>query len=403
MFRYMACLGWLIVALVAANCGGSREPVLKEKATAVSDAGIGTKVDSGSAAEASIATCSGLGAFFADFNIIDPNALSTLRETGKTIGVAVSARHLSEVAYAAAAREFNSLTPENEMKWETTESSPELFSFADADNLVRFAAQNQMQVRGHTLVWHSQLPHWVSQLTDADSVRLAMTRHINTVVGHFRDQFPRRVVAWDVVNEALESVNGVVSYRNSPFYLALGEGFIAEAFRLAHAADPTALLYYNDFGIEGLGAKATATFDMLSALLAQGVPISGVGFQMHTRAEDRGPTMADLTANLARYAQLGLRVNISEMDATLCDAPGSVEERLDLQRVRFNAVAAACFQSGICDDITIWGVTDAYTWLNDRTPCTDATVLPSPLLFDNAVKRKPAWVGLRDALLGCYY
>jgi endo-1,4-beta-xylanase len=321
---------------------------------------------------------------------------------------------MTESGYAAtAAREFSLITPENELKWDALEPIAGQFSFEAADELVRFAEKNGMKVRGHTLVWHSQLPTWVTELTDADSVRAAMRRHIQTVMGHYRDRFPGRVFAWDVVNEALDHVrdeagNVSIRYRNSPFFTSLGEGFIAEAFRIAHEVDPSALLYYNDYGIEGMGLKATTTFEMLRGLVEQGVPIHGVGFQMHTNATDEGPKLEDFQANLARYATINLPVNISEMDVSICRASGSWADRLTLQRHRINAVAGACLRSSNCTSITVWGVADYNSWLNDYTPCEAQSVegkalVPSPLLFDNSYQRKPAWAGLWDALIGCYY
>lgn len=375
------------------GCGGSREPWAPAK-RALDET------------DAKLANCSGLGADIVTEYGFDFEAGSGLRESGVAIGAAVSPNYLSEKGYAETlAREFSLLTAENEMKWYTTESIPGVFDFSAADTLVRFAEQNKMHVRGHTLVWHSQLPDWASKLVGVDTVRSAMRRHIEGLMSHYRDEFPGRVAAWDVVNEALDgNADGEVFYRDSPFYRELGEGFIEEAFRLARDVDPSVKLYYNDFGIEGMGAKATATFEMLRDLLQRGVPIDGVGFQMHTRAEDRGPILAEFRANLARYAQLGLPVNISEMDAKICDTPGTLPERLDQQRIRFNRIGAECLRSGICDSVTVWGIHDGASWLNNRpTPCGDGTTGTRPLLFDDQFKRKPAWVGLSDALLGCYY
>lgn len=395
---------WSLAGLLALNCGGSREPFVDKESTSTKDAGPHSSSDGGSLNGQGGEACSGLTITSPDWTTVDLNTFKSLRETGTAVGVAVSSRHLAESTYAdIIGREFGSLTPENEMKWDTTEPAPGQFEFSAADRLVDFAIQRQMKVRGHTLVWHRQLPSWVTLLTGADNVRQAMKQHIEMVMAHFREQFPGQVVSWDVVNEALDSVNGIVSFSDSPFYRELGEGYIAEAFQFARAADPTAQLFYNDYGIEGMGPKSTATFELLKALVARGVPISGVGFQMHTQADDRSPTIADLTANLARYATIGLPVNISEMDVSVCNATGTLQERLDLQRLRYNAIAAACLRSGNCSSLTVWGLTDAYSWLIDEAPCTDATFVPQPLLFDDSFARKPAWLGLRDALLGCYY
>lgn len=332
----------------------------------------------------------------------DSEAPASLRQLERTVGVALSAQRLTEPAYAqTAAAQFNQVTPENEMKWDTIEPNPGEFNFGPADAVVAFAAENGMQVRGHTLVWHSQLPAWVEALTGADAVRAAMTSHIQGVIAHFREAFPGTVVGWDVVNEAMTAQGGMVSYRDSVFYRELGEGFIAEAFQIARAADPEAQLFYNDFGIEGMGGKATATFDMVSALVAASVPIDGIGLQMHTVSDDRGPGLGELEANIARYTQLGVRIDISEMDVSLCGI-GNSSFALESQRFRYNRVVSACLASPACSSITVWGLADPHSWLNSNG-CNTATVQPMPLVFDAAYARKPAWWGIYDALAGCRY
>jgi len=333
------------------------------------------------------------------------------RDGERHVGVAVSADRLEEPGYAqTVAAQFNQVIAENEMKWEAIEPEPGVFDFTRADAIVSFARDNGMQVRGHTLVWHSQLPAWVEALTGADAVREAMTRHIQTVVAHYRDTFPGIVVAWDVVNEALNvmqgQMGGMVVYRDSVFYRELGEGFIAEAFQIARATDPDALLFYNDFGVEGtLGAKSTGTYDMLSALVAAGVPVDGMGFQMHTGPLDQGPNADDFAANVARYEALGLQVEVTEMDVTLCAVGGNVLG-FELQRYRFNRILGACFASPACRSISLWGLADPNSWLND-TGCVQGMLVldtePAPLAFDAAYQRKPAWWGVYDALNGCTY
>jgi len=334
------------------------------------------------------------------------------RDGERRVGAAVSAARLTdEPGYAeTVAAQFNQITCENEMKWEAIEPEPGVFDFTRADAIVAFARDNGMQVRGHTLVWHSQLPPWVEALVGPDAVREAMTRHIQTVVAHYRDEFPGVVVAWDVVNEALNVMQGPMGgtaiYRDSVFYRELGEGFIAEAFQLARDTDPEALLFYNDFGVEGTqGAKSTGTFDMVSALVAGGVPIDGMGFQMHTGPLDQGPNADDFAANVARYASLGLQIEVTEMDVTLC-AVGGNTLGYELQRYRFNRLLGACFSSSACRSVSLWGVADPNSWLND-TGCMQGGLvldtLPAPLAFDADYQRKPAWWGVYDALAGCTY
>jgi endo-1,4-beta-xylanase len=379
---------WFILVACGGSGGGSREP----------------PPDEADPSESSPASCRSDAP--QDSAEHDPQAEPppALRETGMRVGVALSAGRLSRTEYAeTAAREFNYLTPENEMKWDTIEPSPAEFDFGPADTLMRFAEEHDMLVKGHVLIWQRQVPWWVESLSSEDQVREAMTRHIEGVVEHFRDEFPGRLIAWDVVNEALASEDGNISFRDSVFHRYLGEGYLAEAFEIAHRTDPDALLFYNDYGIEGLGNKSTATFELVSGLVEDGVPIHGVGFQMHTRVGDRGPSAEDFSENLARYAELGLPVNISELDVSVCDASGSLESRISAQQTRYNQLAGACLQIGQCLSITVWGLADGDSWLNTEAPCEDSGIQPSPLVFDDDYNRKPAWWGLLDALLGCYY
>src|SRR5690349_8477964 len=172
---------------------------------------------------------------------------------GKYFGAAVSTSHLGESQYLNTwVTEFNGVTPENEMKWDTVEPNRNQFNFAPADQIVSQARSRGMTIRGHTLVWHSQLAGWVSGL-DATNLRSAMTNHINGVVGHWKGQ----IYAWDVVNEAFEE-NG--TRRQSVFQQKLGNGYIEDAFRAAHAADPNAKLCYNDYNTDGQNAKSNGIF-----------------------------------------------------------------------------------------------------------------------------------------------
>ncbi|HLK90711.1 MAG TPA: endo-1,4-beta-xylanase [Polyangia bacterium] len=305
--------------------------------------------------------------------------------TGRLIGAAIGASHLSEAAYAAtAAREFDFVTPENEMKWDATEPTQNTFTFAGGDAITAFAQQNGMQVKGHTLVWHSQLPAWVSTIGDATTLHAAMINHITQVASHFRGQ----VVAWDVVNEAV--ADGGQGLRNSIFYQLLGAGYIDDAFNAARAADPGAVLIYNDYGAEGAGAKSDYVYNLVKGMLARGVPIGGVGLQMHTGSADMTPSAAEVASNMQRLEALGLNVFVSEMDVQLCS-----NGTLDAQSARFEAIVADCLTQPLCLAVTVWGVTDKYSWLNGMTCAT-----PQPLLFDGNFAPKPAHMGVLNALLG---
>ena len=319
---------------------------------------------------------------------IDAGLAMTLKaaaaQTGRLIGAAIGASHLSEAAYAAtAAAAFDFVTPENEMKWDATEPSQNVFTFGGGDAITAFAQQNGMKVKGHTLVWHSQLPGWVSSITAATALHAAMINHVTQVVSHYRGQ----VVAWDVVNEAVGDDGQ--SLRNSIFYEYLGAGYIDDAFNAAHAADPGALLFYNDYGAEGAGAKSDYVYNMVKGMLARGVPISGVGLQMHIGPADTSPSAAQVAANMRRLEALGLNVVISEMDVKLCTGD------VNTQKTRFHDIVAVCAAEPLCLAVTVWGVPDKYSWLNGVS-----CAAPQPLLFDDNYVPKPAYAGVLEAFLG---
>jgi endo-1,4-beta-xylanase len=304
--------------------------------------------------------------------------------SGRFFGAAINAGHLDESDYAAvAANEFSFATPENEMKWSVTEKTRGTFTFDSGDRIVAFAAQNNLLVKGHTLVWHNQLPSWVPAIQDATDLHDAMINHITQVVSHYRGQ----VVAWDVVNEGIAD-NGQ-SLRSTTFYQVLGAGYVDDAFRAARAADPYARLYYNDYGAEGMNAKSNAVYDLVQGMVSRGVPINGVGLQMHTGPAASSPSAADVAKNMQRLADLGLDVMITEMDVQICTSD------LTTQTARFHDIVAACVAQPACKAVTVWGVPDKYSWLNGQT-CTT----PRPLLFDDNYLAKPAYMGVIDAFFG---
>lgn len=310
--------------------------------------------------------------------------------SGRLIGTALAAPYLSEEAYANTALEFNYVTPENEMKWEHTEPTRDQFSFDGGDQIVDFASQNGMKVKGHTLVWYNQLPSWVTAITDPDDLRAAMLNHITTEVQHFKG----KVVAWDVVNEAWDP-NDPTVLRDTVFSELLGPSFIDDAFTAAHAADPDAKLYYNDYGADGLGTKSDSIYAMVADMKARGIPIDGVGLQMHWRSADAEPSVSDVAANIQRFGALGIDVVVSEMDFDLCNG-GTFED----QTAKFHDVVAACLSQPSCKAVTVWGITDKYSWLNYfDTSCVNGDT-PRPLLFDDDYQKKPAYTGVLNALAG---
>ncbi|MFC4537134.1 endo-1,4-beta-xylanase, partial [Sphaerisporangium dianthi] len=292
-------------------------------------------------------------------------------QSGRYFGAAISASHLNDSTYVATwDREFNSVTTENEMKWDATEPSRNSFRFTSADRIVTHAQSVGMKIRGHTLVWHGQLPGWVSSLSTAD-LRTAMTNHINGVMGHYKGQ----IHTWDVVNEAFNDGGAVGTLRSSVFTQKLGNGFIEEAFRAARAADPAAKLCYNDYNIDDANANKTrGVYNMVKDFKARGVPIDCVGLQSHF-----GNPPSNYQSNIAQFAALGVDVQITELDIG-----GSGSTQADAYR----RVTQACLAVSRCTGITVWGVTDKYSWRSGDTP----------LLFDGNFNKKAAYTSVLNAL-----
>lgn len=305
---------------------------------------------------------------------------------GKLVGAAVQSSFLGDPRYnAVLARHFDYVTAEYEMKWDPIEKTRGVEDFSGGDAIVAYAAAHGMQVKGHALIWHQAVPSWVGGLSPSD-LRSEFARHILSVASHYRG----RVLAWDVVNEAIDD-NGF-GLRNSVFRQKLGDGYIADAFRAARAADPQALLFYNDYAGEGLGGKSDAIYELVRGLLAQGVPIDGVGLQMHVRAA-APPSDASVAANMRRLAALGLRVNISEMDVRVGDLGGATAENLERQKSVYHSLVTVCVAEPACHAVTFWGFTDAHSWIYGQYG-PDA-----PLLFDAQYAAKPAFTGVLDAFL----
>ena len=233
---------------------------------------------------------------------------STLRAAaeaqGKYFGTEVTGNMINNSTITnLAGQQSDMVTPGNEMKWDTTEPSNGSYNFGPGDAVVSFAKAHGMRVRGHNLVWQNQLPSWVSNLP-LNQVQQAMESHITTEASHYKGE----VYAWDVVNEPF---NGDGSFVSDVFYRAMGSGYIADALRTAHAADPSAQLYLNDYSIEGENAKSNAMYSLVQSLLAQGVPINGVGFESHFIL---GQVPSSMLANMQRFAAMGVNVAVTELD-----------------------------------------------------------------------------------------
>lgn len=266
------------------------------------------------------------------------------------------------------------------------------YHYTDADNLASFAAENNMILHGHTLIWHwdSQIPRWMKNYTG--NWQTMLDDHVTQITTHFAG----KVVSWDVVNEAIdqESKSG---YRESIFYQKLGAKYIENAFVAARKADPSAVLYYNDYNIEASQKKLDLMLAMLDDFKARGIPVDGVGFQMHTNIYD--PSIEQIQASFKAVADRGYIVRISEMDVTVnrYNAPYLTSILMQEQKNRYKSIIKAYLaavpkaQRG---GITFWGLVDGESWVNEIDP----NYRDWPLLFNDDYSLKPAFLGVAEAL-----
>ncbi|MFT7841691.1 endo-1,4-beta-xylanase [Saccharothrix sp. BKS2] len=294
--------------------------------------------------------------------------------TGRWFGTAVAANKLADPVYAGILnREFDVVTPENEMKLDATEPRQGEFHFTNADRIVDHALARGAEVRGHTLLWHSGLPGWLQGLSGT-ALRQAMLNHVTGVVTHYRG----RIHSWDVVNEAF--VDGTSGRRRDSSFQRTGDDWIEAAFRTARAADPGAKLCYNDYNVESWAhAKTQAVHRMVRDFRARGVPIDCVGLQSHFGSGN--PVPADFRTTLRNFADLGVDVQITELDVE-----GSGQAQAD----GYRRVVRDCLSVLRCAGITVWGIRDTDSWRASGTP----------LLFDGRGEEKPAYYSVRSALLG---
>jgi endo-1,4-beta-xylanase len=357
----------------------------------------------------------------------DEPGLKDLVPSGMLIGAAVSQTQIEggdPLALAIVGRHFNSITPENLLKWGLVHPEPDRYNFEPADRYVAFGRERGMTVIGHTLVWHRQTPDWVFAENPAltagaasasrETLLARMRAHIETVVGRYRG----RIQGWDVVNEAL---NDDGSWRRTPWFEILGEEFVIRAFEFAHRADPQAGLYYNDYDLWKPGKRAGA-LRIVRMLRDRGLRIDGVGEQGHWALET--PTIPEIDATIGDLARGGVRVMITELDVDLLPRRPEM-----LQTDRSDAATQAKFREatdvytqGLPDDVdrrlaarygeifalvvrrraemtrvTFWGVHDAQSWLNNF-PVRGRT--NHPLLWDRQGRPKAAFAATVAALRG---
>jgi endo-1,4-beta-xylanase len=287
------------------------------------------------------------------------------------------------------AEQFSSLSPENQMKWDHLRPSRNAYDFAAADAIVEYAEANGQVVRGHTLLWHSQNPDWLEQGNfSQEELRTILREHITTVVGRYSG----RIHQWDVANEIFQE-NGQLRTQDNIWIRELGPGIIADAFRWAHEADPSAELFLNDYNVDGVNAKSDAYHALARDLLAQGVPLHGFSTQAHLSLQYGFP--GDLEDNLRRFDALGLATAITELDVRMRPENGDrpSEAQLARQAEYYQRALQACLNVEGCGSFTIWGFTDKYSWV----PHTFEGEGHATVMTDG-FERKPAFHTLLDTL-----
>ncbi|KQY99163.1 1,4-beta-xylanase [Microbacterium sp. MEC084] len=333
---------------------------------------------------------------------IGENTLRALAEAaGIEIGVAVNTDLLaSDVKYRNIVNtQYSSVTAENVMKWEALNPQPGVYDWEAAEALIANAEANGQVVRGHTLVWHNQLPAWLTTGDySAEELRAILEEHVKTVAAHFAGDIQQ----WDVVNEVIDD-NG--TFRETIWYQAYeelglpGEQYVADVFRWAKEADPEAVLFYNDYNLEFTGPKSNLAYTFVQDLLADGVPIEGVGFQGHLDTQYGYP---DLRNNLERFAALGLEVAMTEVDVrtfvtqkpngTYTNTPADPAE--EAQQIDWWAQTLEdCLAVEACNSYTVWGVSDANSWIPGWF-----TGQGAGLLYDMHDNPKAQYEALREVL-----
>ncbi|MGC1650560.1 MAG: endo-1,4-beta-xylanase [Candidatus Sulfotelmatobacter sp.] len=324
----------------------------------------------------------------------------TLRQASEgrhiMIGAAAASRFLAEADYSAIlGSEFSQLQAENEMKFgpihPRPDTDPNPYDFKGGDALVAFAQSHKMVVRGHTLVWHRQVPQWVDKGGfSAPQLADILHRHIKTVMTHYAS----KVYAWDVVNEAFEddgTMRHTIWYDQPGIGAGAGTRYIEQALRWTREADPGAKLFYNDYDAEEMNKKSDAIYAMAKDFKARGVPLDGVGFQAHVSLKFDDPAkLKSFAKNLERFAKLGVELHITELDVRLSDSsPASLTAQAKL----YGEITTLCVQQPACKVLQTWGFTDKHSWIPSFYKGQGWA-----LLWDDRYEQKPAYAAVHDAM-----
>ncbi len=333
----------------------------------------------------------------------DTSLKQRARNKNLIFGAAIRYDQLSkDKEYAqSVSKECGILVPEWGLKWSVypyiLRPTPETFDFTAADWMLYFARMYHMKFRGHTLVWHLSLPDWFENTVNSQNARTFLEQHIKTVVRRYKG----RVHSWDVVNEAIEITDGHPDgLRKTPWLEFLGEDYIELAFRLAHEADPKAILVYNDYGLEydiaEDEAKRNAVLKLLKRLKSRGAPIHALGIQSHLDAGGTNFNPKKFRDFLAEVADMGLDIMITELDVADTDLPKDIEIRDRIVAKTYSDYLKVALEQPAVTTVITWGLSDKYTWLNEFYPRSDGALL-RPLLLDRNGQRKFAWNAIARA------
>jgi len=314
----------------------------------------------------------------------DPRGLDALAERKhRYFGCAFDVNRMSDANYTQLVlAQFGQITPENSLKWEVTEPTQNVFNYTLGDILVRTTQKNNMSFRAHVLVWHSQLPPWVtsSNFTKTELISV-MKNHIKNVAGHYKG-IP---FSWDVVNEIF---NEDGTWRSTVWHDTIGPEFVDIAFKTARSVDPHALLAINDYNIDGTGNKSTAVKNLVKSSRARGIPIDMIGAQAHLVV---GTLPTDIQKNWQSFADLGVFVAVTELDIRMNTPPSAAD--LAQQAKDYKTVVSACLAVSRCVGVTVWGASDKYSWVPDVFAGEGA-----PLPWDENLAPKPAQTAIVQAL-----
>ena len=319
------------------------------------------------------------------------------REKGIVFGSALSLDGMKDAAYARLiASQCGIVVPEAELKWAALRPSPQDFDFTRGDALCRFAAENHLLFRGHTLVWENALPGWFNARVTTQNAEKLMTDHISTVVRHYAG----KVCSWDVVNEAVLIQDGREDgLKMTPWLRFIGDEYIETAFRAAHEADPKATLVYNENWIEPNDSdsekRRRAVLALLTNLKKRNVPVHGLGIQSHIFAEANvtGPQFRQF---LQEIQDLGLSILVTEMDVRDQHLHADIKMRDRLVAEQYEKYLSFLLQFKGVKTILTWGLSDRYSWIAGHNPRTDGLSV-RPLPYDAGLEPTAAWAAIQSA------